>query len=365
MEIEPSLRSVSDDELLRRLGDLASRSNRLEADLVAHIGEVDERRLFARFAFPSMFAYCTQSLHLSEADAYRRITVARTARKHPQLLEALRDGRVHLSGLALLIVVVNAENCAAVLARAAYRTRRQIEELVAELSPRPDAASVIRKLPQRTTAATGAVCTSGEGELFPGRVATSSESQPATEPDPGAPVPAVPCTSPPTARAGARLATIEPLSAARYKVQFTASAELRDKLDRLTALLRSEVPSGDLAVIVDKAVSGMLDRIEARRLSKVKDPRRTLATSDPSSRSRHIPAAVRRAVCERDDSRCRFVDEHGRRCSERNRLEFHHRHPFAMGGDHSSGNISLLCPQHNRLMAELDYGRSAVRHPAS
>ena len=57
-----------------------------------------------------MFAYCTESLHLSEAEAYRRITVARAARQHPELLKALRDGRLHLSGLARLVPLVNLDN---------------------------------------------------------------------------------------------------------------------------------------------------------------------------------------------------------------------------------------------------------------
>jgi len=42
------LQSISDDELLRRLSQLLSQSRRVESDLVAHIGEVDERRLYAR-----------------------------------------------------------------------------------------------------------------------------------------------------------------------------------------------------------------------------------------------------------------------------------------------------------------------------
>ena len=67
MESEPALHAIPDDELLRRLGELVSHSRRVEADLVAHIGEVDERRLYAREASPSMFAYCTERLHLSEA----------------------------------------------------------------------------------------------------------------------------------------------------------------------------------------------------------------------------------------------------------------------------------------------------------
>jgi len=71
------------------------------------------------------------------------------------------------------------------------------------------------------------------------------------------------CQSPPPART----AEVEPLAPARFKVQFTASAELRDKLERLTALLRSEVPDGDLAAVIDRAVTEKLERLEARGLA--------------------------------------------------------------------------------------------------
>ena len=79
--------------------------------------------------------------------------------------------------------------------------------------------------------------------------------------------------------------------------------------------------------------------------------------------SRHIPAAVRSAVRERDGDRCRYVDEQGRRCKERARLEFHHQHPFGLGGDHSGDNVRMMCRSHNAYLAECDYGREAVaRH---
>jgi len=145
-ELGLALHALPDDELLRRLGELVSQSRRVEADLVLHIGEVDERRLFARQAFPSMFAYCTQALHLSEAEAYRRITVARAARKHPALIAMLRDGRLHLSGMASLVPLLTPDNCTGLLERATHLTKRQIEELCAELSPQPDVPARMRKL---------------------------------------------------------------------------------------------------------------------------------------------------------------------------------------------------------------------------
>ncbi len=58
------LQSISDDDLLRRLTELVQQSRRVEADLIAHIGEVDDRRLFAREACSSMFVYAIEVLHL-------------------------------------------------------------------------------------------------------------------------------------------------------------------------------------------------------------------------------------------------------------------------------------------------------------
>ena len=155
-------------------------------------------------------------------------------------------------------------------------------------------------------------------------------------------------------------ATVQALAPGRYKVQFTASAGLRDKLERLQTLMRSSVPDGDLAAVIEAAVTEKLERLEARRFARTKAPRKGLAEAQVKPSSRHIPAAVRRAVYERDGNRCRFVDEQGRRCTARDGLEYHHRHPFGLGGDHSADGISLLCRTHNQHLADVDFGRRAM-----
>ena len=142
------LKNVSDDELLRRLSDLLSQSRRVEAVLVAHIAEVDERRLYARDA-GSMFTYCTQVLHLSEHEAYARITVARASRRYPALLAMLGDGRLHLSGIGKLVPHLTDTNYEEILARATHKTKSEIEELVAEIAPKPDVPPAVRRLPAR------------------------------------------------------------------------------------------------------------------------------------------------------------------------------------------------------------------------
>ena len=147
-----SFSTLSDDELLQRLSELLKQSRRVESELVAHIGEVDARRLYAREAASSMFVYCTERLNLSEHEAYLRIAVARASREHPLLLEMLADGRLHLSGIAKLAPCLTEANRETLLARAAGKSKREVEELVAELAPKPDVPSTIRKLPEHQKA---------------------------------------------------------------------------------------------------------------------------------------------------------------------------------------------------------------------
>ncbi len=363
VEEKRPLQSVPDDELLQRLGELMGQSRRVEADIVAHIAEVDERRLYAREAFPSMFAYCTDVLHLSEAEAYLRISAARASREHPMLLTMLADGRLHLTAIAKLAPHLTRENRDGLLERATHKSKRQIEEQIAEIAPRPDVPVIVRKLPERRTRPTAGllvVPNRGEGlgrvpilELRPDGVA-------ALEMEAGHDPPASP-------------SVVQPLSPGRYKVQFTASGEFHQKLERLSALMSSggQPQECDLAAVIEQAVTEKLERLEARRFARTRAPRKGPAKPEDAGTvpsSRHIPAAVRRAVRERDGDRCRYVDDQGRRCKERDHLEFHHRHPFGLGGDHSAGNVRLMCKAHNAYLAECDYGKEAMashRRPRS
>jgi hypothetical protein len=150
---------------------------------------------------------------------------------------------------------------------------------------------------------------------------------------------------------------VAPLGSERYRVQFTASATLRGKLERLKTLLRREIPDGDLGALIEKAVTDEIEQIERRRDALTTRPRTQLAQTNTLPRSRYIPAAVRRAVRERDGNSCGYVSASGRRCAEDTALEYHHRHPFGMGGNHDPTNLGLPCRTHNGWLGELDYGR--------
>jgi hypothetical protein len=228
-----SLKSVRDEDLLCQLAQLVKQSRGVEAEVVAHIGEVELRRLYAQEACSSMFEYCRRVLGLRENEAYLRITVARAAREYPVLLEMLRDGRLHLSGIARLAPHLTRENSEAVWKRACGMSHREIRELISELEPGPDVAPSVRRLPQRPAPGSGSPlqprAQRGEDTRRRRSGAACQLGAPRVEPDVVNLEPETVDLEPRVA-APARPAVVEALAPTRYHVRFTASAELREKL---------------------------------------------------------------------------------------------------------------------------------------
>jgi hypothetical protein len=229
------------------------------------------------------------------------------------------------------------------------RSRRQIEALVAELAPRPDVPSSVRKLPMVT----------------PVRTPMPPTTVPATPVE--AAIVAPPAPPPPIAQplVSTRRPIIETTSPERYRVQFTIGKESHDKLRRVQALLRREIPDGDPAAIFERALSLLLEKVEKAKVGAAAKPRaprpirpgtdRQLRT--PIVPSRDVPRQVQRAAWRRDGGQCGFVAPDAHRCTERTFLEFHHIRPFALGGLAILENISLRCRRHNQYEAELVFGR--------
>jgi hypothetical protein len=151
-------------------------------------------------------------------------------------------------------------------------------------------------------------------------------------------------------------------------VEFTASAELREKLERCRDLMSHANPSRELGVIVEHAVELLLAELEGKRLGRAKRPRserlgRTKRPhSDPGMRGAkpgRITTAVRRRVYERDGVRCTYVSADGRRCEAQAFLELDHVEPRGQGGGDEPGNLRVRCRAHNQLWAEV-YGRKHV-----
>ncbi|MBI3563745.1 MAG: hypothetical protein HY079_00955, partial [Elusimicrobia bacterium] len=135
---------LSDDELLRRTERLTAAGRVAEADLLEHLGEIDRRNLHPGRTFRSLFEYCVHRLKMSEGSAYRRIRAARTCRAHPDALDMLRAGKIHLEALALLHAAARAPDFDALLGRAAGASTRRVEAMLAERETETPQRDVIR-----------------------------------------------------------------------------------------------------------------------------------------------------------------------------------------------------------------------------
>src|SRR5437867_8704263 len=142
-----SLSHLSDRALLRDLAALVAHDRATTARLLAHLAEVDERRLYLPAAYPSMFAYCVHELRLSEEAAFKRIHAARTARRFPAIFPALAEGHLHLSGVVMLAPHLTPENAEALLAAAEHKSKSEIEQLLAQRFPRKELPARLQALP--------------------------------------------------------------------------------------------------------------------------------------------------------------------------------------------------------------------------
>ena len=138
-----SIGRLSDRDLLAQVHGAAARERDATVELIALLMEVDARRLYLAEGCASLFTYCRQVLHLSEHAAYHRIEAARAARRFPVILERLADGSVNLTAIGLLAPLLTPQNHVEVLDAARHKSKRDIEELVAQKRPRPDAPASI------------------------------------------------------------------------------------------------------------------------------------------------------------------------------------------------------------------------------
>ncbi|SRR6266568_1186307 len=238
-----SFEGLPDRQLLEEVKRLAQSERDATAALIAALAEIDARRLFLGEGCSSLFTYCTQVLHLSEHAAYGRIEAARAVRRFPLVLERLAAGELTLTAVGLLRAHLTQANYRDLLDSARHRRKREVEELLARLQPRPDVATSVRKLPPPREPHALVSAPNVPPAAARVEIAASSPSAPTVQITPDADATLLPATPPPPPRR----AVVMPLAPERYKVQFTVSGQTHDKLRRAQDLLRHSIPNGDPA----------------------------------------------------------------------------------------------------------------------
>src|SRR5690606_5476059 len=331
-------------------------------------------------------------LRLSEDAAFRRGRAARLCREFPVILEHIAAGEIHLTALLLLGPHLTDANHRELLARAKYRTKREVLRLVRRIAPEPDVPASVEPLgpppvgipiPRTPTWEQFMEALSGPvRELEPGDRPKEWITHQAPEDDSDLAVPQPPA-------APQEPAPLPPVPE-RFKVQFTASQEYVDLLQQAKDLSSHALPNGSIEQLHLQAMRLLVAELKKRRCAEVKRPRATASEprwrqrqsqrdgvpveplrrqrqrqsqrdgvpaeqsqrqresqrdgepADPRQRQREsVRAAVRREVWQRDGARCTYVDGRGKRCRETAFLELHHVNPHALGGPHTADNLTL------------------------
>lgn len=328
-----SVSHLPDRELLDNAVRVAASERHATVELLTLLGEIDARKLYLSEGCSSLFNFCTRILRFSEHEAYHRIEAARAMRDYPMVAERLKDGALTLTSVTLLRPHLDPDNAEALIANALHKSRREVEQQMAGLAPKPEVKAVVRRLPEPRLRSAPQLLLADERTV----AAT------AAEPDPPLP------TRPP------RPISI-PLAPDRYLLRVTLSADGYAKLQRARDLLRHSIPNGDPAQIVERALTLLVEDLERRRAGSVKKARKQEAQAVlKAPHSRYIPAPVRRQVWIRDEGRCAFVGRMGR-CEETGFLEYHHVVAFALGGPTSADNLELRCRSHNQYEGALIFG---------
>ena len=343
---------LSNRALIAEFDALVAGNHMSFAALLTRIAEIDERRLYLEEGYPSMSALLVHRMRLpTQNSAYKRLTAARTAQKYPGVLVAVSDGRLNLTAVLMLAPHLTPSNADELVAAARDKTCFELQVVLAERFPRPD-------LPERLSAIPAPepppIPAAALDLLAAKRVEATFPDQPVHGHSQLAPAPAPERVEAPRPR-------MTPLAPQRYGFQFTGDQETRELYDDVRALLSHQIPSGEMALVFKRALQLAKSELQSRKHAVTERPGR----SRGSKSARHIPADVRREVHERDEDRCTFVSETGKRCDSRRMVEFEHDVPRACGGESTPENLRLLCRAHNQLMAEREFGAEFMERKRS
>jgi hypothetical protein len=279
-------------------------------EVLAPLAEFDRRQAYAKEGYSSTYAFCTKCLKYSEQAAYLRIRAARTARRYPVAFSYIKEGALSLTAISLVATHLDAGNAETLLERIKFKSRLEIEALLAELGPRPAPRDMIR--------------IDGVWSSRPKDKAAESTKAPL------------------------------PL---RVRIAFSADEPMVRDIERAKQMLFHKYPDGALAHIFSDALGILLNKADPDRRLLLKK-----ASTRPKSRrptTRRIPQWVKDKVWTRDSGRCRYINNRGGRCDEKAGLEYDHMIPFALGGKSDEpSNIRLLCGTHNNMHTQFDGGRA-------
>ncbi len=305
MSTKSFLKKLTNLILDEKLQDLVAREREILSEIIIYIREVDGRKMFLSFGYPSLFDYLTKRMGYSNASAQRRIDAARLTHDVPEVLAHIESGEINLSQIS-------------VMAQAIRQVAKCSQKVDAETKE-----SLINNIIGKNL---------NETEVIVSRVLNIPIQE--------------------TARA-----KHQKDESVRFEI--TLTKEQWKKFNQARDVLSNSLPNGsewnDVIEYMCDEVILKKDKAAPRkvRTSKKFDAKTAKAVlntrQDQITPSREtIPKSIEREVFTRDKC-CQFQSKiTGHKCSSTWNLTLDHIQPVWAGGGNSADNLRVFCASHNK-----------------
>ena len=292
-----TLKLKDNHELIAEIQLLVKEEKRCTYEVLNYLKEIETRKLYLEKSYSSLFAFCTEFLGYSEPEAQIRIQAMRLTRSVPTVEDKIRTGEITLSVAASVQSVFRKEE------------KRRREDGLSPLSHEVR-LSVVKQIEKTSVRESQKIL----AREFPESSSMLQEK-------------------------------VRALNENKSKIEFVASNELVQKLERLKGLTAHKNFDGSLEKLIELLADMALKKLDAapHGAHEVK----SLTVTKPT---RYIPAHVKRLVKSRDQGVCQYRDpQTNRQCGSHHGIELDHQIPFSRGGETRAENLQLLCASHNKF----------------
>ena len=294
------------------------------------IQQVDEAKVFLKMGYSNLFSYLTESLKLTEAQAFTYSTVSRKSRQIPSLQTAIEAG-LSLTKAQRIVPILTKENHQEWISKAQNLSKYDLEREVAELNPLASKKESLRAISKNRLSLRIEISNELSQKLQRLKTLISNQTKKNVSLEDSL-----------EEIANFYLSRKDPLKKASLKA---ASATLRSAKLNVDRAVKN----------VDEKKSNHSNSHSHSHSNSHLHPKNTApafpgkVNASPKVLKRRIPAATKHQVFTRDQMRCSFKGLDGRICGSERSLEIHHLKPWSFGGDHSLSNLKSLCHAHHHF----------------
>ena len=346
-----SLKNLSPHELIQHTKRLVETERKTTLEILNYFREIDQRKLYLKWGFSSLFDFVVKELNYDHGAAGRRIAAMRLIHEIPQVEDKIKKGSLSLTTVSQAAYFFKAEekkslgpisieNKKTILKKMEGSSKRECEKILLALAPENSSLKAERVKSVSSTL-NEVTLTIDDALLYKLKKVQDLASHRLQD---------------------QKLATVLEfvVDVALKKLELKPKKPKTGSPENLTtACDNTTVKTGTEATIkIGRANLTTTGRANTT-VKTCATGRAQSAANTPVKKTRYIPALMKRQVWVRDKGACRYKDPLSQRvCGSRKFVQFDHIKPLAKGGPTEVANLRLLCANHNAFMAKLHFGLS-------